>query len=84
MLRARGVRVDGLEVADEAVLIDGPQRVPAAEDVLVDRRAAQANRPAVESQLGADRTNLSQADAGAVRRLARDLEIEIPEVRRLR
>ena len=74
VLGARRVGVDRLEVADDAVLVDRAQRVAAPEDVLVDRGAAQADRLAVEQQVGAVGAHLAQADARAVGRLARDLE----------
>ena len=81
---ARGVRADLLQVVDEQVHVRAVQPVAVALGVLVDRRAAQDDRLAVEQQLGAAGRDLAQAGARRVAGLAGHLEAQVVEVRRAR
>jgi hypothetical protein len=68
VLRARGVGLQTAQVAHERIHVLGAQGVAAPGDVLVQRRAAQHERPAVEADLRPVAGDLAQADAPAPRR----------------
>src|SRR2546426_792964 len=59
--------------------IAGRRRVAATRDVLLQRRAAQDRRPAVDAQHTTAPRQLAQADAGAVAALERDDHLQLVE-----
>ena len=76
MLAAGRVRPDRVQPADDRVHVVRAQRVAAALGVLLDRRAAQDERRAVEQQAPARPADLAEPDLRPPAGLARDGELE--------
>jgi hypothetical protein len=81
VLGARRVGADGPQPRHDRVEVAVAQRVAATVGVLVDRRAAQHQAPAVEPQAPAGPAQLAQPDALRVPRLARDPQAQRHEPR---